>query len=147
MTLPLGPVEFLLIGFEDGNFRGDISPALAELVERGFIRLIDLAVVTKSPSGEVAILEMQELTDEVAEAVRKLNGEVRGLLSEADLQEVAEALEPGSTVAALLVEHLWADRFAQAVRAEGGELIIAERIPGRLVEQARETLLTVAHLA
>jgi hypothetical protein len=67
-------------------------------------------------------------------------------LSEADLQDVAHGLEPETTVAALLVEHLWASRFAMSVRAAGGELLMAERIPGDLVDQARETLMAAAQL-
>ncbi len=146
MSDKLGPVEFLLLGFEGNRFSGDITPALAELVDQGFIRLIDVAVVMKDAEGDVTVLEMQELPDDVAEAMRKLTGEVRGLMSEADLLEVAESLEPSSSVAALLVEHLWSARFADAVRGAGGELLVAERIGADLVEQARETLLAAAEI-
>jgi hypothetical protein len=147
MTDHLGPVEFILLGFEGNRFSGDITPALGELVEKGLVRLIDVAVVMKDAEGDVTVLEMQELPEDVAEAMRKLTGDVRGLMSEADLLEVAESLEPSSTVAALLVEHLWAGRFADAVRQAGGELLVSERIAGDLVDQARATLLAVAESA
>lgn len=147
MTDHLGPVEFILLGFEGNRFSGDITPALGELVEKGLVRLIDVAVVMKDAEGDVTVLEMQELPEDVAEAMRKLTGDVRGLMSEADLLEVAESLEPSSTVAALLVEHLWAGRFADAVRQAGGELLVSERIAGDLVDQARATLLAVAEIA
>jgi hypothetical protein len=140
-------MEFILLGFEGNRFTGNIAPALAELVDKGFIRLVDLAVVMKDAAGDVTIFEMQELDEEVADAVRTLAGEMRGLMSEADLMEVAEALDPSTTVAALLVEHLWASRFAGAVREAGGELLVSERIPGELVDQARATLLAVAELS
>jgi hypothetical protein len=142
----MGPVEFLLLGFEGNRFNGAIAPALADLVSDGLVRLLDVAVVMKDADGEVLILEMQELPQDVADAVRAIAGEDRGLLSEEDLLEVGEGLEPESTVAALLVEHLWASRFAGAVRAAGGELLVAERIPGDLVDQARATLGAVAEV-
>lgn len=142
----MGPVEFLLLGFEGNRFNGAIAPALADLVSDGLVRLLDVAVVMKDAEGEVLILEMQELPQDVADAVRAIAGADRGLLSEADLLEVADGLEPETTVAALLVEHLWASRFATAVRGAGGELLVAERIPGDLVDQARATLGAVARL-
>lgn len=146
MTAPIGPVEFLLLGFEGNRFNGAIAPALGELVGNGLVRLLDVAIVIKDADGEAAILEMQELPEDVADAVKALAGEVRGLMSEADLMDVADNLEPQTTVAALLVEHIWATRFADAVRAAGGELLVSERIPGDLVDQARATLTAVAQL-
>ena len=146
MTEKIGPVEFLLLGFEGNRFDGRIAPAIADLVDKGLIRLLDLAVVMKDADGEVVILEMQELPDDVAEALKALTGHIRGLMSEADLLEVADSLEPSSSVAALLVEHIWSARFADAVRAAGGELLVAERIPGDLVDEARATLTAVAEL-
>lgn len=141
MTGAFAPFEFILIGFEGNHFTGDITPALADLVADGLIRLVDVAVVVKDADGTVSILEMQELSAEAATAMRELVGDVRGLLSEEDLLSVAQSLEPSSSVAALLVEHLWAHRFADAVRASGGELLMAERIPGDIVDAARSTLL------
>ena len=147
MTGAFAPFEFILIGFDGNHFTGDITPALAELVDKGLIRLVDVAVVAKDAGGVVSILEMQELSVEAAAAMRDLAGDVRGLLSEEDLLSVAETLEPSSSVAALLVEHLWAHRFANAVRAAGGELLMAERIPGDIVDVARSTLLAAANPA
>jgi hypothetical protein len=142
----LGPVEFLLLGFEGNRFNGGIAPALADLVSDGLVRLLDVAVVMKDAAGETLILEMGELPQDVAEAVREIAGEDRGLLSEADLLDVADSLAPETTVAALLVEHLWASRFARAVRSAGGELLVSERIAGDLVDQARATLTAAAQL-
>jgi uncharacterized membrane protein len=140
----LGPAEFIVIAFAGNGFTGDIAPALAELVETGLVRIIDLAVVSKDAVGAVTVLEMQELSPGIAAAFVKLDGRVRGLLSESDLAEVAEDLPLGSSAAALLVEHAWASRFASAVRAAGGELVLAERIPHAVIVEARATLLAAA---
>jgi hypothetical protein len=140
----LGPIEYIVVGFAGNRFTGEIAPALTELLDQGLIRIIDLAVVSKDADGTVAILEMQELSPEVAAAFVKLEGAVRGLLSEADLQEIADGLEPGTTAAAMLFEHVWAARFARAVRAAHGELILSERIPHAVVAEARASLLAAA---
>ena len=112
-------------------------PALNDLLDQGLVRLIDIAIVSKAADGAVSILETQELGPEVAEAFLQLTGEASGLLSEADLQELGEDLDPGTTAAALLFEHVWATRFAIAVRAAKGELVLAERIPHAVMTRRR----------
>ena len=144
MSEPIGPVEFLIIGFAGNQFNGDIAPALVEMVEAGTVRIIDLAVVSKDGEGNATIFEMQELSPDVADALIALTGEVSGLLSEEDLLGVAEDLAPNSTAAAILVEHIWATRFAQAVRAAKGDLLLSERIPGAVIDEVRATLLSAA---
>ncbi len=144
MTDAIGPVEFLIIEFEGNQFNGDIAPALADLVDSGTVRIIDLAVVSKDSEGNATILEMQELTPEVADALLKLTGEVSGLLSEEDLLGIAEDMQPETTGAALLVEHIWATRFAEAVRAANGTLVLSERIPGAIIDEVRTTLIAAA---
>lgn len=140
----LGPVEFIVLGFHGNRFTGEIAPALQELLDQGTVRIIDMAVVSKDASGDVTILEMQELSPEVAAAFETLCGDIRGLLSEADLAEIAEDLPPETTAAAVLFEHVWATRLAQAVRAAHGELLLAERVPHAVVAEARATLLAAA---
>jgi hypothetical protein len=143
-TDDLGPVEYVVIRFEGDRFSGDILPALNELLDQGTIRLIDIAVVSKAADGAVSVLETQELSPEVAAAFLKLTGEPSGLLSEADLQALGDELQPGTTAAALLFEHVWATRFAIAVRAARGELVLAERIPHAVMAEAQSQLLATA---
>ena len=142
----LAPVEFLVLGFRGNRFDGDILPALSELLEGGFVRIIDLAVVSKDAAGNVTIIEAQELSPEVAAGLYALTGEVSGLLSEADLFEAAEDIAPDHTAVTLLIEHLWAGRFARAVRAANGELLLAERIPPAVIEETRALLASAATL-
>jgi uncharacterized membrane protein len=139
-----GPVEYIVIHFDTDHFGAGIATALDELVEKGFVRLIDVAAVTRAPDGELAILETQELGPEVAAAFERLTGERSPLLSEADLRELGEALEPGSAAAAFLFEHVWATRFAEAVRAVDGRLVVAERIPHQVIAEAQSQLLAAA---
>jgi len=143
-TEETGPVELVVIGFDAGRLSGDIAPALLDLVDRELVRIVDLAVVGKDAAGMVTVLEAQELAPELAAAFERLKGAASGLLSEADLDEIAEDLAPGTTAAAILYEHLWARRFAQAVRGAGGRLLLSERIPPAVVAEARAGLLTPA---
>jgi uncharacterized membrane protein len=140
----LGPVEYIVIRFEGDRLSGDILPALNDLLDRGLVRMIDIAVVSKDREGTVSILETQELSPEIASAFLALTGEVSGLLSEADLQDLAGDLAPGTTAAALLFEHVWATRFAVAVREANGELVLSERIPDAVMVEARAQLLAQA---
>ena len=140
----LGPVEYIVIRFEGDRLSGDILPALNDLLDRGLVRMIDVAVVSKDREGTVSILETQELSPEIASAFLAMTGEVSGLLSEADLQALAVDLAPGTTAAALLFEHVWATRFAVAVRAANGELVLSERIPDAVMVEAGAQLLAQA---
>lgn len=144
-TDAIGPVELIVLGFAGNRFTGEITTAVTELLEGGLVRIIDLAVISRDHDGTVAVLEMQEVSPDVATALDKLGASsIAGLLSEGDLEELAGDLAPGNTAATLLVEHVWASRFAKAVRSAGGELLLSERIPHDAVIEARETLLAVA---
>ena len=46
-----------------------------------------------------------------------------------DIENVAQALEPGSAAGVLVYENLWAAPFAAAVRHSGGQLVASGRIP------------------
>lgn len=147
MEQAIGPVEYLVFHFEGNRFTGEIIPALTDLLDQGLIRIIDLAVVSKDGNGDVMIFETGELEADVAEALIKLNGELTGLLSEADLMMVAEELENNSTAAALLFEHVWATQFAQAIRNASGQLVMDVRIPNEVVQTARRSLIEASQLA
>jgi hypothetical protein len=140
MTQTYGPMELIVLGFAGNKFTGDITPALVDLVDRGIVRIIDLAVVVKDADGNVVVLEMQELTGDLAALLHDVSGADTGLLSEADLDDLAADLAPNTTIAALLCEHVWATVFASAVRAAGGGLILSERIPGAVIDAASATL-------
>ena len=106
MTDAIGPMELFVLGFEGNKFNGDITPALLDLVDRGIVRIVDLAIVVKDESGEALILEMQDMSAEIAAAMTRLAGDISGLMSEADLMELADDMKPNSTVAVFLCEHI-----------------------------------------
>jgi hypothetical protein len=128
----------MVVAFPGNKFRGEIAPALQELVDSETIRIIDLAFVTKDADGETAAVEVADLDPDVQEALERTGAEVTGLFNEEDLMAAAEELEPDSSAALLVWEDLWATRLAKAIRDAGGELFDLGRVPHEVVTAARE---------
>ncbi|HEY9457035.1 MAG TPA: DUF6325 family protein [Gaiella sp.] len=141
----IGPVDYAIIAFPGNKFRGEIAPALADLVESNTIRLIDVAFVGKNADGDVIALELTELDPEVQDSLDRLGIEVQGLLNEDDIADVAEALEPESSAALLVWENVWARTVTKAMRDAGGELVAFERVPHDVVQAAREWVVAQAN--
>ncbi len=129
-----GPVEYLVVGFPDGTVSDDLAPELEKLVDNQTIRILDLVVLTKDDSGDVAVAEFDEL-DQFADFA-EIDAEVGGLISAEDISFVGDDLDPGSAAAVLLVEDLWAASLAGALDRSGGFLLEGARIPGDLVDAA-----------
>jgi len=140
----IGPVDYLIVAFPGNDFRGEIAPALGELVGNGTIRIIDLAFVMKDENGAMSALELSELAPDVQSAFDGLGIEVNGLFNEEDLAAAAEELEPGTSAALLVWENVWARRTAQAIRNAGGVVLDIDRLPHDVVQAAREYVLTAA---
>jgi uncharacterized protein DUF6325 len=134
----IGPVEYLIVAFPGNQFRGEIAPALADLVEAGTIRIIDIAFAGKDENGEAAAFELSDLDPEVREGLENLGATSGGLFNEDDLMAAAEELEPNSSAALLVWENVWAKPIADAIRDAGGELFDYDRIPHEVVVAARE---------
>lgn len=124
----MGPIDYILIAWPDPHPNGEIAPLVVDLVDRGIIRILDLAFVAKAADGTVAGLEIADLGDE-AQELKVFEGASSGLLSDDDLQEAGAVLDPGSAAAVLVFENRWAAPFATAVRRSGGQLVANGRIP------------------
>lgn len=133
-----GPIELLLIEFPGNEFRGGIIPELKRLVDDGTIAVIDVLLVRKDADGTVTWFEASDLED--AALLAELVTEPSSLLGAEDADEVAEALEPGSSVGMLLFEHLWAGPLSTAIRGSGGRLIDWIRIPPSAIEEVQDVL-------
>jgi len=144
MADEIGPVDYLIVAFPGNQFTGEIAPALADLVDAGTIRIIDIAFVGKDGDGEAVAFELTELAPDVQEALDTLGIEVGGLLNEDDLMSTAEDLPPNTSAALLVWENVWAREVAQAMRNAGGQLVAFERIPHEIVQAARDWVLEEA---
>jgi uncharacterized protein DUF6325 len=67
----IGPVDYAVIAFPGNQFKGDIAPALVDLVEAGTIRLIDAAFISKDENGDVSAFEVTELVPDVRDSSRR----------------------------------------------------------------------------
>jgi uncharacterized membrane protein len=132
--MSIGPVEVLIVSFPGNKFTGDVAPALAELVEKKMIRVIDLVFVTKDADGNVVGVELAELDEATAAAYRAHVEEPSGMVSDDDIAELGAELAPNSSAAILLFEHLWATKFRDACVAAGGELVASIRIPPDVIK-------------
>ena len=123
----IGPVDYAVIAFPGNQFTGEIAPAIADLVEAGTIRVIDVLILEKDKDGSIDATELSEL-DELGE-LQKVEAQLAELLAEDDVIHLAAAMDPGSTAGVLIYENLWAAPFASAARRSGGRLIANGRIP------------------
>jgi len=135
----MGPIDYIVVEWPGRQPTGEAVPHLVDLVERGIIRILDLAFIAKAEDGSVAGLEISELGDEVEE-LKVFEGASSGLLSDEDTEEAAAALEPGTSAALLVFENRWAAPFASAVRRSGGQLVASGRIPVQAVLAALEAV-------
>src|SRR5271168_3633167 len=113
-TMTTGPVEYIIVAFPGNKFTGEIAPELIALVESGTVRILDLIFIGKAADGSVVSFEIDEL-DALA-GFGELDAHVGGLISPADIEYAASALEPNSSAALLIWEDLWAKPFTEAVR-------------------------------
>jgi len=130
----MGPVDVAVIGFTGDAFNGQIVPALSELVESGTVRIIDLVFIRKAANGDTTVIEA--IDSELDPAFAGLSDNQHDLLSDEDLEELAESLDPATAAMVIVWENSWAARFAKAVRDSQGFLISQDRIPHEVVSEA-----------
>ncbi|MDD2788762.1 DUF6325 family protein, partial [Methanoculleus sp.] len=66
--MSLGPVEYMVIEFPGNQFKGEIIPALREVVDKGVIRIIDLVFMRKDDQGNISVMELADLQKDAADA-------------------------------------------------------------------------------
>jgi Family of unknown function (DUF6325) len=130
-----GPIEMLMIRFPGTEIGSDLAPALTQLVEDGLIHIVDLLFIRKDAEGKVSIYELSDLLPDIAGTYAPLLNDVTEMLNEEDAYEMASSLENNASAGIMLFENVWATRFAQAVRAANGEVLLNERIPNAVIEE------------
>jgi hypothetical protein len=125
----LGPVDYLVVEFPAGHssFTGEMATELANLMDKGVIRVLDLLVIHKADDGTFEAHEIEDVED-VGE-LRGLETEVAEVLAAEDVAHLAAAMDNGSTAGVLVWENTWAAPFASAARRAGGQLVATGRIP------------------
>jgi Family of unknown function (DUF6325) len=124
----MGPIDYIVIEWPGRQPTGEAVPLIVDLVDRGIIRVLDIAFMVKGDDGSVAALDIGEI-DGGSGGWGEFDGASSGLLGDEDIQEAAAALEPGTSAAVLVWENRWAAPVAVALRKSGGQLVASGRLP------------------
>jgi dihydroorotase-like cyclic amidohydrolase len=128
IDVEIGPIDYLVVEWPPGQKpTGEALPMLVDLVERGLIRIYDLAFLQKEEDGTIVRIELRDMGSDPELTV--FEGASSNLLGDDDLREAAAAIEPGSSAALLVYENSWAAPFATALRRGGARLVANGRIP------------------
>lgn len=137
----IGPIDLVVIGYPAGApMTGEAAPLLVELVERGVIRVLDAMVVVKAGDGTFAGLAIGEMDRDRVGAFAVFEAATSGLIGDDDLEQIAQAMEPGDAAAVIIYENTWAAPFAAAVRRSGGRLLMSERVGAQDLMDALDAL-------
>jgi len=156
--MTIGPVQLLMLGFEDPQFKGEILEELKRLKDADIVRVIDAAVVRKNDDDSVDILHASDLSPEEAQEFGAVVGALIGLgmdgedgmavgaaagaeamedgkvFDDDQIWYAADAIPTGTATAIALLEHRWAIPLRDAILRAGGFVLADEWIhPSDLV--------------
>jgi hypothetical protein len=132
-----GPVQVLVVGFDQPRFSGEVLAEFTRLREAGIVRLIDILVVTRTGDSTFEIVEAPEgLPADLGELAAEVLGQPAdtGLeatkiaeqpagTEDAPTWSLADAIPVGGTAAVALIEHTWAGPLSAAIQRAGGTLL------------------------
>jgi len=153
--------QLLVYGFGPGvEYEGRLVGAL-ERIEGSGLRVRDVLFVAKDPeSGEVEAISLKgssagglvaplvgfrlDVAERRRATRRAMAGNRPGVLPPDTLREIGAALEPGAALAAVLVEHTWAEAFEDAVSRMGGAPLATEFVEADGLADVAGTLVAAA---
>jgi len=119
--MTIGPLQVLVINFDETNFSGEIEAEMTRLEETGTLRVHDILVVAKNHEGQIEVVRSR------SEIAASLLGEEP---SDRDLSPdewaIADAVEPGGAAAIAILEHRWAVPLKEAIERAGGHHVVTE---------------------
>jgi uncharacterized membrane protein len=136
----VGPLEYLLVGFENYRFTGQILAELRAAQEKGIIRVVDLCVIQKDEQGNVTERELSELSGEEATELSSLTSNVMGLLADEDIQQVAADIPNNSAAGLVLFEHTWAIGLKEAIKNAGAVAVTGGFVSHDALEELEKDL-------
>jgi uncharacterized membrane protein len=160
----VGPVQLMIIGFEDHGFPGRLLSELKLFREQEYIRLLDLLFVRRDARGGLKLIEVNDLSHG---EVKRAGAILRGLigmgtaghisaflgaragvasvaqndfgLSIEDVHDIAHGISRNTSAALLLIEHHWMLSFKGALAQADGTLLAQGLIrPSALVRMRAE---------
>lgn len=127
-----GPVQVLVVGFDQPKFTGEVLAEFVRLREAGIVRLVDLLLISRTKDGTIETLDAPEaLAADLGGLAAELLSQPEGAEDEAAVAELdpaatwslADAIPVGGTAAVALIEHLWAAPLSEAIQRAGGTLL------------------------
>src|SRR5262249_42839720 len=113
--MPDAPLEYIAIGFDGNEFKGEIIPAIRSAVDKGIIKVIDIVMAIRDGDGELSVLELDELGEATTRELVPIIADVTGLLSEDDIRMLSEDIAPNCSAAIMLFEHTWATELRDSL--------------------------------
>ena len=139
--LELGPVDIVVIGFPpDAPQTGSAVPIFLDLVDRGIIRVLDVAAVRREADGTFSGFDLADAAGLGISDIVAFEGAQTGLIGDDDLRVAVEAMDPGSAAVLICFENRWAAPFVTEVRRNGGQLLGFERVGAEDLMEAIEAL-------
>lgn len=121
-----GPIDYIILGFEGNNFKGEILEELGNAIDNGTIKVLALVLVSKDSEGNVVVVEADQ-NEAVIAFIDKLELD-NSIVVDDDIEEVGEILENNTSAGFLVLEHLWAVGLKKAIAEAGGFLVADGRI-------------------
>ena len=134
----MGPIDYIVIEWPGRQPEGEAAPLIFDLVDRGIIRILDIAFMVKGDDGSIAALEVGALPAPFSD----FDGASTGIIGQDELEDAASALEPGTCAAVLVWENRWAAPVATALRRSGGQLVASGRLPIQAIVAALDATET-----
>jgi hypothetical protein len=139
----------------DSRFEGQLVGALERIESGGAMRVLDALFVAREPeTGELSAVSLGggtggiigQLLDFRLDPGARTAATRRALEGAAGdtVQALGAILEPGNAVAAVLVEHAWADALGDAVARVGGTEAATEFVQAAGLSELTQRLLDVA---
>lgn len=141
--MPLGPIEVLVVSFPGNQFNGEILPELERLVDDDTITVVDGLLIRKEADETVTFVEFAEVAGNAdADRLAHVMDQLESLISDDDVDQLAEGIEPNSSAAILVFEHTWAKPLRDAIVGSGGVLTANFRVPGLVIDELLDELAT-----
>jgi hypothetical protein len=145
--------QLLVFDFPPGSsFEGQLVGALERIESGGAMRVLDALFVAREQSGELVAVSLR--ADGSAGMIGRLlsfrlddraraTSTKRVLESPAGetVRSLAEPLEAGAAIAAVLIEHAWSTTLADAIERMGGTQSLSEFVDHGEIAEARAHLL------
>jgi len=145
--------QLLVFSFPPGSsFEGRLVGALERIESGGAMRIMDALFVAREQSGELVAVSMR--ADGSAGMIGRLlsfrlddraraSATKRVLESPAGetVRSLAEPLEAGAAIAAVLIEHAWSTALADAIARMGGTQTVSEFVDHGEIHEAGVRLL------